>query len=127
MFPRQEWWQNPEEVDLVQFMGKDNVPFHTIIFPATLIGTREKWTRMKNISVTEYLNYEHSKFSKTNCTGVFGNDAKETGIPVEVHPSVPCLGNQPDVAGMPFHPSSVSLGGCHADSCCPLQDNLVAC
>ena len=27
----------------VQFMGKDNVPFHCIIFPATLIGTGEKW------------------------------------------------------------------------------------
>ncbi len=36
----QEWWQSPGEVDLVQFMGKDNVPFHTIIFPATLLGTQ---------------------------------------------------------------------------------------
>ncbi len=82
----QEWWQNPEEVDLVQFMGKDNVPFHTIIFPASQIGTRERWTQMKNISVTEYLNYEGRKFSKTNGVGVFGNDAKDTGIPVEVPP-----------------------------------------
>lgn len=82
----QEWWQNPEEVDLVQFMGKDNVPFHTIIFPASQIGTRQKWTKMKNISVTEYLNYEGVKFSKTNSVGVFGNDAQDTGIPVEVSP-----------------------------------------
>ena len=79
----QEWWQNPD-VDLVQFMGKDNVPFHTIIFPASQIGTRQEWTKMKNISVTEYLNYEGVKFSKTNSVGVFGNDAKDTGIPVEV-------------------------------------------
>ena len=35
----QAWWQNPDEVELVQFMGKDNVPFHTVIFPATLLGT----------------------------------------------------------------------------------------
>ena len=33
----------------VQFMGKDNVPFHTVIFPATLLGTGEKWTMMRNI------------------------------------------------------------------------------
>ena len=85
----QEWWQNPEEVDLVQFMGKDNVPFHTIIFPASQIGTRERWTQMKNISVTEYLNYEGEKFSKSNGVGVFGDNARETGIPVEV--STPCL------------------------------------
>lgn len=35
----QAWWQNPDDVELVQFMGKDNVPFHTVIFPATLLGT----------------------------------------------------------------------------------------
>lgn len=34
-----EWWQNPCDVELVQFMGKDNVTFHTIIFPSTLLGT----------------------------------------------------------------------------------------
>lgn len=84
----QEWWLNPEEVDLVQFMGKDNVPFHTIIFPASEIGTRQPWTKMKNISVTEYLNYEGVKFSKTNSVGVFGNDAQDTGIPAEVWPAV---------------------------------------
>ena len=79
----QAWWQNPDNVDLVQFMGKDNVPFHTVIFPATLLGTRQPWTLMKSISVTEYLNYEGGKFSKSRGVGVFGNDAKETGIPVE--------------------------------------------
>ena len=34
--------------------------------------------------MTEYLNYEGGKFSKSRGTGVFGNDAKDTGIPVEV-------------------------------------------
>ena len=71
-------------MDLVQFMGKDNVPFHTVIFPATLLGTGKPWTMMKSISVTEYLNYEDDKFSKSRGIGVFGNDAKETGIPPEV-------------------------------------------
>eukprot|EP01025_Chloroclados_australasicus_P054321 TRINITY_DN6435_c0_g1_i5.p1 TRINITY_DN6435_c0_g1~~TRINITY_DN6435_c0_g1_i5.p1 ORF type:complete len:1024 (-),score=164.90 TRINITY_DN6435_c0_g1_i5:327-3305(-) len=80
----QDWWKNPDEVELVQFMGKDNVPFHTVIFPATLLGTGDKWTMMKNISVTEYLNYEGGKFSKSRGVGVFGTDARDTGIPVEV-------------------------------------------
>ena len=80
----QAWWRNPEDVELVQFMGKDNVPFHTVIFPATLLGTGERWTLMKRISVTEYLNYEGGKFSKSRGVGVFGSDARDTGIPVEV-------------------------------------------
>ncbi|MCD9641744.1 hypothetical protein HAX54_028171 [Datura stramonium] len=53
----EKWWKNPDNVEL-WFMGKDNVPFHTVIFPSTLLGTGESWTLMKTISVTEYLNYE---------------------------------------------------------------------
>ena len=82
----QAWWRNPEDVELVQFMGKDNVPFHTVIFPATLLGTGGRWTLMSKISVTEYLNYEGGKFSKSRGVGVFGSDARDTGIPVEVPP-----------------------------------------
>lgn len=47
-----EWWNNPENVQLYQFMGKDNVPFHTIIFPATLIATNKKWTMLHHLSTT---------------------------------------------------------------------------
>ena len=35
-----KWWQNPDHVKLFQFMGKDNVTFHTVIFPSTLIHLR---------------------------------------------------------------------------------------
>jgi len=82
----EKWWKNPAEndVELVQFMGKDNVPFHTVIFPSTLLGSGEDWTMMRAISVCEYLNYEGGKFSKSRGVGVFGNDAKSTGIPAEV-------------------------------------------
>ena len=31
----QDWWQNPDEVELFQFIGKDNIPFHTVLFPST--------------------------------------------------------------------------------------------
>ena len=50
----------------------------------SFLAPQEPWTMMKSISVTEYLNYEDGKFSKSRGVGVFGNDAKDTGIPVEV-------------------------------------------
>lgn len=83
-----KWW-NPvlgadPGVKLVQFMGKDNVPFHTIVFPASLLATGKNWTMLHHISTTDYLNYESGKFSKSRGVGVFGNDAIETGIPSEV-------------------------------------------
>jgi methionyl-tRNA synthetase len=79
----QAWWKN-ENVELVQFMGKDNVPFHTVIFPSTLIATRDGWTLLSNISTTEYLNYEGDKFSKSRGVGVFGDAVQSTNIPAEI-------------------------------------------
>ncbi|QDZ19898.1 methionine--tRNA ligase [Chloropicon primus] len=95
-----QWWQAGDseqatngskkpKVELIQFMGKDNIPFHTIMFPSTLIGTSKTpeenpWTLMKSISVTEYLTYEGDKFSKSRSRGVFGSDAEATGIPADV-------------------------------------------
>ncbi len=80
----ESWWKNPEEVKLYQFIGKDNIPFHTVIFPSSLLGTGENWTMLYHMSSTEYLNYESGKFSKSKGIGVFGTDAKETGIPADV-------------------------------------------
>lgn len=81
-----KWWNPSKEtkVDLVQFMGKDNTPFHTVVFPSALLATGKPWTMLTHISTTEYLNYEDGKFSKSNNKGVFGNDAQDTGIPPEV-------------------------------------------
>ena len=80
----EKWWRNPEQVSLYQFMGKDNVPFHTVVFPCSQLGTKEKWTMLNHISTTEYLNYEHGKFSKSRGIGVFGSSAKETGVSADV-------------------------------------------
>ncbi|CAI8500668.1 methionine--tRNA ligase mes1 [Hanseniaspora opuntiae] len=76
----EKWWKNPENVQLYQFMGKDNVPFHTVIFPGSLIGTRENWTKLHHLSTTEYLQYENGKFSKSRGVGVFGNNAQDIGV-----------------------------------------------
>ncbi len=79
----ERWWKD-KDVELFQFMAKDNIPFHTILFPATLLGTRQTWTMLHHISSTEYLNYEAGKFSKSRNVGVFGNDVMSTGIPADV-------------------------------------------
>lgn len=70
----------PCKRELTSTVGKDNVPFHTVVFPGTQIGTGEKWTQLHHLSTTEYLNYENGKFSKSRGVGVFGDGAKETGV-----------------------------------------------
>lgn len=90
-FDWKTWWlpsESSEEkakipVDLFQFIGKDNIPFHTVIFPSTLIGSGKNWTKLHHMSSTEYLNYENGKFSKSKGIGVFGTDARESGIPAD--------------------------------------------
>jgi methionyl-tRNA synthetase len=97
----EQWWRNPEEVKLYQFMGKDNVPFHTVIFPGSQIGTGDKWTMLNHLSTTEYLNYENGKFSKSRGVGVFGDTAKETGIPPSVWRYF-LLANRPETGDTQF-------------------------
>ncbi|PCH42525.1 methionyl-tRNA synthetase [Wolfiporia cocos MD-104 SS10] len=79
-----QWWFNQKNVRLYQFMGKDNVYFHTIFFPSIQLGDGRPWTSLYHLSTTEYLNYEGGKFSKSHNRGVFGPAAKETGIPRSV-------------------------------------------
>ena len=83
-FDWKSWWQNPENVELYQFIGKDNIPFHTVIFPSSLLGSGRDWTMLHHMSSSEYLNYESGKFSKSMGVGVFGTDVMETGIPADV-------------------------------------------
>lgn len=95
------WWRDPENVKLYQFMGKDNVPFHTVIFPGSQMGTGDKWTMLNHLSTTEYLNYENGKFSKSRGVGVFGDGAKETGIPPSVWRYY-LLANRPETSDSQF-------------------------
>jgi methionyl-tRNA synthetase len=71
------WWYDAPDVTYTQFMAKDNVPFHTITFPATLIGSREPWTRAIYIKGFNWLNYYGGKFSTSGGVGVFMDDALE--------------------------------------------------
>ncbi|XP_019884194.1 methionine--tRNA ligase, cytoplasmic isoform X1 [Camponotus floridanus] len=81
-----KWWQPLQDtkIDLCQFMAKDNVPFHAIMFPAYLLAANQNYTLIKYLMATEYLNYEDKKFSKSRGIGVFGTDARDTGIPADV-------------------------------------------
>lgn len=70
-----DWWQRPDEVELVQFMAKDNVPFHTVFWPAMMIATADTWTLPSFIKGVNWLTYEGDKFSTSHQRGVFTGEA----------------------------------------------------
>ncbi|XP_063215118.1 methionine--tRNA ligase, cytoplasmic isoform X2 [Chroicocephalus ridibundus] len=80
----ERWWKNPQQVELYNFMAKDNVPFHSVVFPCSLLGAEDNYTLVNHLIATEYLNYEDGKFSKSRGVGVFGDMAKDTGIPADI-------------------------------------------
>ncbi|KAM6289134.1 LOW QUALITY PROTEIN: methionine--tRNA ligase, cytoplasmic [Aegotheles albertisi] len=80
----ERWWKNPQQVELYNFMAKDNVPFHSVVFPCSLLGAEDNYTLVSHLIATEYLNYEEGKFSKSRGVGVFGDMAKDTGIPADI-------------------------------------------
>src|SRR6056297_2012100 len=80
----QRWWREDlgaSDVRYVQFMGKDNVPFHTLSFPATLMGANfdgtEPWKLVDYIKSFNWLTYEGGKFSTSQGRGVFMDQALE--------------------------------------------------
>ncbi|XP_056648477.1 methionine--tRNA ligase, cytoplasmic [Diorhabda sublineata] len=82
----EKWWKPAKDttIKLYQYMAKDNVPFHAILFPAMLLGANQGYITVNHLMATEYLNYEDGKFSKSRGVGVFGTDARDTGIPSDV-------------------------------------------
>ena len=74
---RSWWWKSDTDVRYTQFMGKDNVPFHSVMFPATLLGTRAPWKKVDVIKAFNWLNYYGGKFSTSQQRGVFTHDALE--------------------------------------------------
>ena len=72
------WWrldEGAEDVRYTQFMGKDNVPFHTLSFPATIIGSGEPWRLVDYIKSFNYLTYDGGQFSTSQGRGVFQDQA----------------------------------------------------
>jgi methionyl-tRNA synthetase len=74
------WWRTDagaDEVRYVQFMGKDNVAFHTVSFPATLIGSGEPWKTVDTLKAFNWLNWYGSQFSTSQKRGIFMDAALE--------------------------------------------------
>ncbi|CAM4159301.1 methionine--tRNA ligase [Paracoccus yeei] len=72
------WWrldEGAQDVTYTQFMGKDNVPFHTLSFPATIIGSGEPWKLVDYIKSFNYLTYDGGQFSTSQGRGVFMDQA----------------------------------------------------
>lgn len=70
-----KWWLG--ECRYVQFMGKDNIPFHSITFPATLMGTREDWKLVDDLIGSAWLISKDVKFSKSRGKGLTTEEALE--------------------------------------------------
>jgi methionyl-tRNA synthetase len=71
------WWHDAKDVRYVQFMGKDNVPFHTVGFPVTIMGLGENWKLVDKIKGFNWLNYYGGKFSTSQKRGIFMDAALE--------------------------------------------------
>ncbi|KUL43538.1 methionine--tRNA ligase [Streptomyces violaceusniger] len=72
------WWYDVDEtVRYTEFMAKDNVPFHTVMFPATLLGTRDAWKKVDYVKAFNWLTYYGGKFSTSQKRGVFTDAALE--------------------------------------------------
>jgi methionyl-tRNA synthetase len=73
------WWLGEEAKDVTycQFMGKDNIPFHTVGFPVTLFGSGEPWKLVDRLKGFNYINYYGGKFSTSQRRGVFMDTALE--------------------------------------------------
>ncbi|MGW5444687.1 methionine--tRNA ligase [Streptomyces asiaticus] len=72
------WWYDVDQtVRYTEFMAKDNVPFHTVMFPATLLGTRDVWKKVDYVKAFNWLTYYGGKFSTSAKRGVFTDAALE--------------------------------------------------
>ena len=65
----EEWWKS-NDTELIQFMGKDNIIFHSIIFPAMMKGTGENWKFVDRLIASGWLKAKDIKFSKSRNKGL---------------------------------------------------------
>jgi methionyl-tRNA synthetase len=74
----ESWWRTDkgaDDVTYVQFMGKDNVAFHTVSFPATILGSEEPWKTVDKLKAFNWLTWYGGKFSTSEKRGVFMDQA----------------------------------------------------
>lgn len=74
------WWRldaGADDVSYVQFMGKDNVAFHTVSFPCTILGSEEPWKLVDTLKSLNWLTWYGGKFSTSQNRGIFMDQALE--------------------------------------------------
>jgi len=74
----ESWWRTDKganDVQYVQFMGKDNVAFHTLSFPTTIIGSGEPWKLVDQLKAFNWVTWYGGKFSTSEKRGVFMDQA----------------------------------------------------
>ena len=71
-----EFWFN-KNAKTLYFVGKDNIPFHTIILPALLLASGEDYNLPWNVSATEFLQFKGEKASKSRKIGIWIDEALE--------------------------------------------------
>jgi methionyl-tRNA synthetase len=76
----ERWWRTDKgagDVTYVEFMGKDNVAFHTVSFPVTILGSKEPWKQVDKLKAFNWLTWYGGKFSTSQKRGVFMDQALE--------------------------------------------------
>jgi methionyl-tRNA synthetase len=71
-----EYWFN-KEAKTLYFIGKDNIPFHTIILPALLLATHEGYNLPWTVHSIEFLMFDGQPFSKSRRIGIWIDEALE--------------------------------------------------
>ncbi|WP_033255419.1 methionine--tRNA ligase [Kitasatospora phosalacinea] len=74
---RSWWYEADDTVRYTEFMAKDNVPFHTVMFPATILGSRQPWKKVDYVKAFNWLTYYGGKFSTSQKLGIFTDVALE--------------------------------------------------
>jgi methionyl-tRNA synthetase len=72
-----DWWfgDGAKNTTYWEFMGKDNVPFHTVGFPVTIMASDEPWKLVDRLKGFNWLNYDGGKFSTSGKRGIFMDSA----------------------------------------------------
>ena len=76
----ERWWRTDKgasDVTYVQFMGKDNVAFHTVSFPVTIMGSEEPWKLVDRLKAFNWVTWYGGKFSTSEKRGIFMDQALE--------------------------------------------------
>jgi methionyl-tRNA synthetase len=76
----ERWWRTDKgasDVTYVEFMGKDNVAFHTVSFPVTIMGSGEPWKLVDRLKAFNWVTWYGGKFSTSEKRGIFMDQALE--------------------------------------------------